>query len=71
MTLRNSNRGLKSALTVKNQQLASHRRQRFPRVSAQQLARQLRHWVETEQMIWTSDLFELVLADAKKQGFRP
>jgi hypothetical protein len=44
MTIRNSNRGLKAALTVKKRQLTSASRMRFPRADAKQLGKQLAHW---------------------------
>lgn len=71
MTLRNRNRGLKSALTVKKRKLESTRRTRFERLSAKEIAANLAHCIKTGQMIWTNELFQLVLDDAKKQGLRP
>jgi hypothetical protein len=68
MTLRRSRGGHKAAHTVKKNKLASMKRRRFPRQRAKETATQLRHWIETDQIIWTSDLFQLVIEDAKKQG---
>jgi len=68
MTLKRSRGGHMAAHTVKKKKLALARRQRFPRLSAKQTANHLRHWIETNQIIWTSDLFKLVVEDAKKQG---
>jgi hypothetical protein len=68
MTLRRSRGGHKSAHTVKKKKLEWLKRPRFSRISAKDIENQLRHWVETDQIVWTSDLFRLVVADAKKQG---
>jgi hypothetical protein len=68
MTLRNSLRGHKAAHTITKKKLASREHQRFPRLPAQEIADQLRHRIETNQMIWTSDLVKLVADDVKKQG---
>jgi hypothetical protein len=71
MTLRRSRGGQKAAHTIKKKMLASAQRRRFPRVPAKATANQLRYWIETQQIIWTSELFRLVVEDAKKQGFHP
>ena len=68
MTLRRSRGGHKAAHTIKKKMLTSAQRRRFPRVSAKETANQLRHWIKTDQIIWTLDLFRLVVEDAKKQG---
>lgn len=68
MTLRRSRGGHKAAHTVKKKKLASLQRRRFPRLPAKELAAQLRYCIETNQMIWTSDLAKLIADDMKKQG---
>jgi hypothetical protein len=68
MSLRNSLRGYKSALTIHKKKITSLKQRRFVRLSAEEQGRQLRHWIETDQMIWTSDLVKLVANDVKKQG---
>jgi hypothetical protein len=71
MTLKRSRGGHKSAHTIKKKKLESLKRHRFPRLSAQEIAKDLRHCIETNQMIWTLDLFRMVIEDAKKQGLHP
>lgn len=69
MTLKRSRGGYKAALTQKKKQIESHKRQRFPRTTAQEKAKQIRYWIESDQLIWDSALFNAVIEDAKKQGF--
>ena len=68
MTLRRSRGGHKAAHTIKKKKLQLLKRPRFQRISAKELENRLRHWIETNQIIWTSDLFRVVVEDAKKQG---
>jgi hypothetical protein len=71
MTLKRSRGGHKAAHTIKKRKLASLMQRRFPRQSPEQTAKQLRYWIETNQVVWTSDLLRLAVEDAKKQGFNP
>ena len=68
MTLKDSRAAYKGHHTKKRNRLELMKRRRFPRLAAAEIARQLRHCIETNQMIWDSDLIKLVADDAKKQG---
>lgn len=68
MTLRGSRASYKGHHTKKKNRLELMKRPRFPRLAAAELGRQLRHLIETNQMIWDSDLVKLIADDAKKQG---
>jgi hypothetical protein len=66
MTIKNSNRGLRSAITVKKEKIASLKQPRFPREKPEAIAKLLRHLVKTNQIRWTPDLLRLVMNNAAK-----
>ncbi len=68
MTVRGSRAAYKGHHTKKKNRLEFMKRRRFPRLAAVEIARQLRQCIQTNQMIWDSDLIKLIADDAKKQG---